>query len=236
MPLKAIFFDLDDTLFDHRHSSQAGLLAVKGQFDCFQQVPFAEFEHQHRELLERYHLNVLKGTMTLDDARLERFRQLFLLYGEAVAQSTMQQTVDLYRKAYIGAERQVEGAAALLQRLRGHNLKLAVVTNSTVDEQIGKLKRLKLNSLIDTLVVSEEIGVAKPDPRIFEAALQRVGCACDEVVMVGDSWSADIVGARAANIRPIWLNRHQLDCPDTTMAQQITAFVPVDFVLDLILG
>jgi putative hydrolase of the HAD superfamily len=235
MPLKAVLFDLDDTLVDHLHSARTALLAVQAQYECFQPVSFAELEHTHRELLEHYHLNVLHGSMTLDEARMERFRQLFLRYGESVSQTTAQEVVTLYRHGYLGAERPVAGAIALLQRLRANDLRIGIVTNSTVEEQVGKVKRMKLDGLFDTLVVSEAVGTPKPDPRIFDYALQQLGCACHEAVMVGDSWSADIMGARAANIRAIWFNRYSSKCPDPSWAQEITALEPPDEIVDLIL-
>ena len=49
--------------------------------------------------------------------------------------------------------------------------------------------------------------MAKPDPRIFAIALERLGCAAADAVMIGDSWPADIEGARAAGVRAIWFNR-----------------------------
>src|SRR5690606_14393658 len=109
MPLKAVLFDLDDTLVDHQYSSRTALAAIQTRYDCFRHVPFAELDRQHRELLERYHLNVLDGSMTLDEARMERFRQLFLRYGESISQTTAQEVTTLYRQSYLGAERPVAG-------------------------------------------------------------------------------------------------------------------------------
>lgn len=235
MPLKAVLFDLDDTLFDHHHSCRVGLTAVHHQYACFQTVPFVEFERQHRELIEHYHLNVLQGLMTLDEARMERFRQLFLVCGETISQFTAQAAVTLYRKEYLAEERQVAGAAALMERLRAEDLRIGIVTNSTVEEQVGKLKRLKLEGLIEVLVVSEAVGIAKPDPRIFEVALQRLNCGCDETVMIGDSWTADVLGGQAAGIRAVWLNRSGATCPDPNLVTEIAALEPSDAVVDLIL-
>ena len=64
------------------------------------------------------------------------------------------------------------------------------------------------------LVVSEEAGVSKPHPRIFEIALERAGAAAAEAVMLGDSWTNDVEGARAAGIRAVWFNRDGRDAPD----------------------
>jgi putative hydrolase of the HAD superfamily len=62
--------------------------------------------------------------------------------------------------------------------------------------------------------VSEEAGVSKPDPRIFEMALERANARAGEAVMVGDSWANDVEGARAAGIRAVWFNRDGRLAPD----------------------
>jgi putative hydrolase of the HAD superfamily len=67
---------------------------------------------------------------------------------------------------------------------------------------------------VDVLVVSEEAGVSKPHPRIFEIALERAGAGPPEAVMLGDSWRNDVEGARAAGIRAVWFNRDGRDAPD----------------------
>jgi putative hydrolase of the HAD superfamily len=84
--------------------------------------------------------------------------------------------------------------------------------------------------------VSEEVGVLKPDPHIFRIALERVGCRAEDAVMVGDMWDIDILGARAAEIRAIWLNRFGLANPDPALATKITSFEPVDDALRAILA
>ena len=234
MPLKAVLFDLDDTLFDHHHSCRTALTAVHQRHACFACVPFAEFEQLHSDLLEANHLKVLQGQFTLDDARRTRFRQMFLHYNGQSDDASVHETVRTYRRAYLDGERVVEGAVPLLERLRAANLRIGVVTNSTLDEQTSKLRRLKLEHLIDLLVVSEAVGCAKPDPRIFTAALEQLGCQPDEAVMIGDSWANDVLGSQAAGIRAVWFNRRGTSCPDQTMASEITAFSPLDKVWQLL--
>jgi FMN phosphatase YigB (HAD superfamily) len=61
--------------------------------------------------------------------------------------------------------------------------------------------------LVDALITSEDVGVLKPDPAIYQVALQRLQASPAQTVMVGDNWSADVLGALAVGIRPVWLNR-----------------------------
>ena len=113
---------------------------------------------------------------------------------------------------------------------------IAVVSNNMLDEQVEKLQFLGLAPLIDELIVSEVVGVAKPHPAIFREALKRLDCEPHEVVMVGDSWSADIIGAQQLAIRSIWLNRGEIPCPDAALATEIRAFEPLEVVMDLLLS
>ncbi len=236
MLLKAVLFDLDDTLFDHQHCTRSALAALYEQQTAFHVISLKELERQHSERLEHYHLRLLSGEMTLDQARLARFTDLLRRYDEDVTQPVIEQTETLYRTTYAASGRVVPGAVALLERLRAEGLRIGVLTNHTVAEQTGKLNRLGLTDLIDSLVISEAEGIAKPDPRIFSRALDRLGCQADEAVMVGDSWSSDIEGAHAAGIRAIWLNRYQYTCPNPTLAFEIQALDPLESVVQLIMS
>jgi YjjG family noncanonical pyrimidine nucleotidase len=231
VPLKAVLFDLDDTLFDHRHSSRRGLKLVYAQYRCFQSTSFETFENQHHELLEKLHLEFLRGAMTLDEVRGERFRQLFALYGESPTPEYAWETFQIYRNIYLDSQRLVPGSLALLEHIQARGLKLGIVTNNSVNEQTTKIRQLGIEHLIDTMAISEDVCAAKPDPRIFAAALARLDCEPQEVVMVGDSWSADVMGAAAAGIRCVWLNRLGVACPDISLAVEIQAFEPLEIVV-----
>ncbi len=232
---RAVLFDLDDTLFDHHYSSRCGLTALYQQYVCFQQKTLSELEQVHRQLLDTWHDKVLAGTLSLAEARTARFRQLFANYGEQISDALIDTATTAYRQVYQAARQPVPGVLPLLQALRSR-VKIAVVTNNLLDEQQEKLAYCGLTSFVDVLVVSEEVGVAKPDPAIFQAALQRLHCAASEVVMVGDSWPADILGATNLGVRAIWLNRHGQPCPDSTLAKEIHAFEPLDTVIAQLLS
>lgn len=231
MHLKAVLFDLDDTLYDHQFGSRAALMALYEGYPCFQSIEFAELERQHSILLEHYHAYLLRGEMTLDQVRFARFRDLFARHNGSADSALVVEAQALYRETYYSAEQVVPGGITLLKRLRSAGLKIGVVTNNSLAEQTGKIQRCGLDHLIDALVVPEVVGVPKPDPRIFAAALDQLGCAADEAVMIGDSWTADIEGAQAAGIRAIWLNRYGRVCPDRALAVEIETLAAVLLLL-----
>jgi len=236
-PPTTVLVDLDDTLFDHTHSSLAGLEALRQRFDLLTRFTLAELAKIHSNNLEAMHALVLSGELSVDEARTARFRALTHDCGapslDAVA------LLAVYREAYLHTRRAVPGALELLAAVRARAplpAKVAVVTNNLVVEQVEKLAYLGMTALVDVLVVSEEAGVRKPEPAIFRIALERCGSAPEHAVMVGDSWGADVLGAKAAGIRAVWLNRTGRPCPGPTQCTEISSLLPTDAVLELLLG
>mgnify|MGYP001851532226 CR=1 FL=1 len=85
--------------------------------------------------------------------------------------------------------------------------RLAVLTDELYDIQVEKVKRLGLAGYFTEIISSEQAGVTKPDKRLFEYALKRLGVSADEAMMIGDNPSADIRGARSVGMRTAWLHR-----------------------------
>jgi REG-2-like HAD superfamily hydrolase len=103
----------------------------------------------------------------------------------------------------------------VLDTLRNRGLGLAVVSNWEPDLP-DVLARAGLDGRFDAVVASAAVGAAKPDPRIFRIALDALGLAASEAVHVGDSYEADVQGARASGVHPVMLDRdrlyHEVDC------------------------
>lgn len=231
--VRAVLFDMDDTLFDHRHSSRSGLIAMQQRYPCFQQTTIDELEQTYMVLLEEIHLQVLLGEMNLDQARIVRMERLFAQFDEQSSRATVEEATRMFRETYQASRQVVPGTVALLEALRPH-VKIGIVTNNILLEQQEKLRYLGLETHIDALVVSEEVGIVKPEAGIFRVALERLQCSAEETVMIGDAWQNDIIGARAAGIRAIWLNRYGMPCPDPSLASEISAFEPLEAVFALL--
>jgi HAD superfamily hydrolase (TIGR01509 family) len=184
-------------------------------------------------MLEEVHLRVLDRQLTHIEARRLRMGRLLELAGDEAGEPMA--LVECYQGAYIRARAAVPGAAALLATL-APRVMIGIVTNNTLSEQRIKLDICGLAPYVDELVASQDVGVAKPDPRIFAIAMERLGVHRDRTVMVGDSWSADVEGAAAAGVRAVWFNARREVCPDRTIAQELTAFEPLDRALDVVLS
>ena len=98
--------------------------------------------------------------------------------------------------------RPFDGLHEVLSELRNRGYRLHVLSNNSSILPL-QLDLIETTDYFDTISWSEEMGVEKPDPRIFALALERIGAAADEVVYVGDSVPADVEGAAGAGITPI---------------------------------
>ncbi len=89
--------------------------------------------------------------------------------------------------------------------------RLAMLTNGAPAIQQCKIDGSGLRDFFDPIVISGEVGIGKPDPRIFEITLEHLGAAPDHAVMIGNSLHSDIGGANAAGIKAIWFNRDRIE-------------------------
>ena len=167
---------------------------------------WAPFSFETRAWADGYRLGVWREALSdhgVDDADLAR--RLAESYGE-------------HRVARC---RPYPEATAALEALRGR-VRLAVVTNGMESHQRAKLDAAGLTGRFDAVVTSEAVGASKPDPRIFHAALARIGCDAGEAVMVGDNPLRDVAGAQRAGLRGVWIDRGRRDSRGVVPDARIT--------------
>jgi putative hydrolase of the HAD superfamily len=221
--LRAVLFDLDDTLFDHKHSRLCALAALQTHFPQLQTIPLTELEQTHERLLSvDYHL-VLDGKLSMVDGTVLRIKRLCQTYLPTLSEPQAQQAGELYNRIYMENRQAVPGATALLQSLFG-SVAIGVVTNGLTNAQTEKLNVCQLTQYINFMVTSEEVGYKKPCREIFDAALKRAQADASDAVFVGDSWGTDIVPAYALGMQTIWLNRYGLTCPNPALTQEIRSY------------
>ncbi|MBN8585852.1 MAG: HAD family hydrolase [Ignavibacteria bacterium] len=231
--IKNVIFDFDDTLFDHRHSSREGLRAVWKRYTCFHEMTLEQLELEHSEILEQIHFShVLFGKMTIDEARAERFKFLFLNRGIEIDFNTAENAAEIYRNAYLKNRRRTEGAEEILKLLK-KNFKIGIITNNLISEQEEKLDHLGLRKYIDLMITSEEARVPKPDVQIFNLTLTKLAARPEETVMIGDSWEHDIMGAYNAGMKCIWLNHFKAECPNTNIALEVRTLKNPEYIQSL---
>jgi HAD superfamily hydrolase (TIGR01662 family) len=95
----------------------------------------------------------------------------------------------------------------VLQQLKANGIKIAIVSNTPKLSVDGVLEKFGFDRLFDAVCFSYDVGFLKTDPGLFDAAMEKLGVAKDEVVMVGDSLETDIVGAEKAGVTPVLIDR-----------------------------
>ncbi len=109
------------------------------------------------------------------------------------------------------------GAVSLLNALKD-KVKIGIITNGFTALQQIRLERTGLRDYFDLLVISEQVGVAKPDRKIFDYTFEQMGQPPrDRVLMVGDTAESDILGGMNAGIATCWLNAHGRSLPEGIM-------------------
>lgn len=218
-----VLLDLDLTLFDFRASEQLAFA------DCLHLIGLPNADVMQDEHFARYKVinhqmwaQVEAGILTPDQAGRKRFEHFLDELGvdtvDPVALSdTFQHGLGAHGELY-------DDAAALLDALRPH-APVAMVTNGISGVQRAKIERLGLDQWFDCIVISDEVGVSKPDPAIFDLVFAEIGeDRRARSVMVGDSLSSDIAGAQNAGIDSCWYNPARLQSPSRpTITHQIHA-------------
>lgn len=215
-----IFFDLDNTLFDHHYSSLMGLSALQSEFPALQTQNLTVLEKAYWDLLNSNYHRVLSGEISMEDARQERMKHYLAHFGSTINDVESATAVSLYRNAYEANLRAVPGTEAVLKSLYGR-FQLGIITNGLTHYQNQKLTDLNINSYFNHVFTSEAVGSKKPEARIFEVACQQMNTAPETAVMVGDSWQSDMIGSTQVGLTAVWLNRFNEVHPDIENVYEI---------------
>ncbi len=225
---KAVFIDWDDTIGDFHGAAKLALQ------EMYEKYHLSDYFASHEEFVSLYKPHNIelwdkygKDLVTKEFLRVDRFLYPLLhgtkvkgekgkVKGENLCLLAEQMSEDFlhlttkYFSLLPGAEE--------LVRYLAKKYPLTVVTNGFIEVQYEKFDKSGLRDCFAHIVLSEEVGCQKPNPRIFEEALRMNSLQAEEVVMIGDSWSSDIQGAINAGIDQIWIQKSKepgAESPDT---------------------
>lgn len=225
--IRAVLFDLDDTLFAHREAVERGLLAHRAAVGGELAEADAAAEYARWCALEEQHYHrYLAGELDYTGQRRARVRDFVAPYGIEPDDERADAWFEGFRAAYRSSWALHADVAACLAALAPRTL--GVITNSRLDFQTAKIRDTGLDAVIplENVVASAEAGVAKPDARIFELGVARAGAAPGETCYVGDRLRTDALGAAAAGLLGVWLDRPGV-ATDEERAEAAAAGVPV---------
>jgi putative hydrolase of the HAD superfamily len=212
--LDVVLFDLDDTLLNAETAWRAGVERVLLRCpQAHQQDAMSAWEDAFNEHFPRY----LSGELTFEQCRTARIRTWARLTGVSVPRGTELQWFGDYLAGYSAHWKAFEDVAACLAALDG--LRLGVITNGEGQQQRAKVAALGLTDTFEVVIAAGDVGIAKPDARIFQLAAQSFGVPPVRCAYVGDQHDTDALAAAAAGMTGIWLNRQARPAPGAVVPQ-----------------
>jgi putative hydrolase of the HAD superfamily len=207
-----IFFDIDETLLNQRQAEAAAAERFLQQYGrLLPELTPPELSARWRTLREKHLPPFLHGAISFTEHRRRRIRELFI-DGAGLTDDEADERFEHFSHEYRRNWRLFDDVPACLASLNGEGL--GVLSNGSSGQQRQKLQQTGILDRFSTIVISEDIGLAKPGREIYLAACRIAGCRPDECVYVGDRLEADALGSRSAGMRGIWLDRRR--CGATT--------------------
>ncbi len=229
---KAVFIDWDNTLGDFSNSALLAMQEIYATrqldryFDSFQQW-FDIYSPHNIQLWEQYGQSLI----TKQQLSLDRFDYPFRIRGYNDMQEFALQIEQQFETLATQKTQLIAHARETVEYLSG-KYPLTLITNGFPEIQHTKLRNTDMGKYFTHIIISEEVGVAKPDPRIFQVAIEAnrneiPQLAASDVIMIGDHYNVDITGAAQAGIDQIYF------CPEKTENRSLPATYHIHNLLEI---
>ena len=197
--IKYIIFDFDDTLSDFQKAKE-GSKAKITPYLLQIRIDVKDYWAHYDELFEPLFSRYVSGELTVPQYRLMRFEHHGVTHAQAAE----------FNEIYLRCVNEAilfDDALPVLTELKSRGYRLYVLTNGPAVQRT-KINGCALAPLFDELFISSELGVGKPDVKVYDTVIEKTGAASkDELLMVGDSFENDCVAAENAGIRAVQVNR-----------------------------
>jgi putative hydrolase of the HAD superfamily len=203
--MKAVIFDLDNTLFDHTTSATNAVLAWVPELGG---TPSDALVAEWFVIEDRNFNQWLSGVVTHQGQRRGRLRDFLPLIGHPVAalDEELDQIYAGFLRHYEASWAAYPDARPALEVARSNGWRIGVLTNGSTTQQNAKLSAIGLADLVDVVCTSESLGVSKPDPQAYLQTCTALGVEPADTMMIGDNLELDVLAARQAG-----LTAHHLD-------------------------
>lgn len=215
----AVLFDLDDTLVDERTAARRAVNAWAASLG----VTDEGIAQRWKEVSNRHYALYQRRELTFTGQRRNRVRELL---GLEVSDAEADELFAGYLRLYEAGWAAFDDAIPALRRTRAAGLTVAILTNGEESQQLRKLARSGLHAEIDLLVASSTLPAGKPDACAFQHTIARLGLDAESALMVGDSYEMDFLGARAAGLPAVLLDRDDAHLgPDVPRVRSLDGLV-----------
>lgn len=207
MKIQHIFFDLDNTLWDHRRNAYLTLKEIFNKEDLSEKysLGFEEFHKEYFTINERLWAQIRDGEITKEYLREHRFYDALVFFG-----IDDRELAELFEKNFLDEilnyNDLVEGAFEILEYLSEKNYVLHILSNGFEEVTYKKCELSGIKNYFETITSADEINVRKPHAEIYEYALQKAGAKKEESMMIGDDWIADVEGAKSFGLKVVFFD------------------------------
>ena len=201
---KAVFFDLDDTLWDFSSNAEEAYREAYSKlnynrfFDSFEHF-YSIYEKRNEELWVDYR----NGRIDKNELNEVRFSHPLEVVG-AYNIELVQSFAEIFFSIIPNKSSLLPGAIEALEYLV-QKYPLYIISNGFEELQYQKMKSANLEHYFKAVILSDVVGILKPDKRIFDYALNIASVSPQEAIMIGDDWEADIIGAKNAGIDQVYI-------------------------------
>lgn len=201
--IEHVFFDLDHTLWDFEKNSE---LAFKEIFEKQKiAIEIDEFLKVYTPINFRYWELYRNNSVSKEALRYGRLKESFDSLKFETEDATINEIAHEYIEYLPKNNHLLEGSLELLEFFKD-KYRLHIITNGFEEVQHKKMKSSGIHEYFETITTSEEAGVKKPHPGIFQTAMEKSGADVSRSVMIGDNLEADIIGAHKFGLQVIYLN------------------------------
>ncbi|MER0122342.1 HAD family hydrolase [Streptococcus sp. ZJ93] len=210
--MKALIFDLDDTLYDQEEPFKRAIQAYLPVQDEEMGALYIAFRFYADEVFEA----ATTGEMTLEASHIYRMKRALADFGHGVSDELALIIQKDYQenqgKLILSPE-----FPAIFEVCRKNKIRLGIITNGPHLHQLRKLQSLEMTNWISEYVtiISGQVGVTKPSKEIFDLMVKKMQLSPEEMWYLGDSFENDVVGAKRAGWQAIWLNHRKRQLPQS---------------------
>ena len=207
MKIQHLFFDLDNTLWDHRRNAYLTLKEIfkQEQISNKYNLDFEEFHTEYFTINERLWEQIRDGEIDKEYLRKHRFYDTFLFFGIDDFEIS-----DLFENQFFDEILKhndlVEGAFEILEYLSDKAYKMHILSNGFKEVTYKKCELSGIKNYFQTITSADEIEIRKPQPEIYEYALKKAGAKIEESMMIGDDWIADVEGGKIFGLSVVFLD------------------------------
>ncbi len=201
MTLKAVLLDIDNTLYDYETCNTYAMSVVVGKLAKKYSLSTGRVEELFHESRQNVKQRVAKTAAA--HSRLLYFKELIEHIEGKLDPMFALELETCFWDAYLSKMAVYPAAVAFLSLCRARGLKIALISDLTTQIQLRKIISLGISDMVSVIITSEDSGVEKPHPAIFERALYLLGVDAKDAVMIGDDYDKDILGAEALSISTV---------------------------------